>query len=434
MTLLQKREKQRFFLGYLEICGVFRSLEFAIREKGHKAYFLNLGSESRERQTSDPFTAKLFLSVYRLMHSPSVLSSGLRRLTVTVLYKFSILTLLLWIARNFDVIVIKSGNSLTESNLDIRILKLLRKKIIFTFHGSDSRPFYLNGLHTCGGDALLDEQLRQLSNLKEKLTQCAALADYIIDSPTSAHFQQRKCCLRQVIFNPAPLSSFAGKNRNTDENNTLRILHAPSDPALKGSNIIRGIVQNMKAEGYAFDYIELNNVSNERVITELLNSDIIIDETYSDNYGGVFALEGLTAFKIVLVGGYALEHLNAFVPEWARMPTLYNHPNNMEKALKALFKDRRFRAEQRDAARDYIENIAAPACAADRLIRLSQGDAPECWFFNPSDITYCGGATSPLEDVHGMIRKIVEKKGAAALLLADKPKTERALLNMAGIT
>ena len=397
---------------------------------GTYAYFLNLGNEARQTQRQDPLVPRFFLSVYKRIQGKNP-KNGLDRIFRSLIYRLSMLLLYLWIAARFDVIVLKSGQDISSDRIGVKFLKALGKTIIFTYHGSDSRPFYLNGSNARFiSEEFISEKLDELQRMEQKLAADMQLADYIIDSPTSAHFQKCKCCLRQVIFNPAPVAAFAGKQVSRKENQVLKILHAPSDPLLKGTNRIRRAINKLKEKGYEFEYKEIVAVPNEVVIKEILSAHIIVDELYSDNYGGILALEGVTATKVVIVGGYAQDDLDHFVPEWARMPTFYCNPDALTEVIERVLTRSDIRDSYRERARNYINNVAAPEKIAERLTILASGNAPESWFFSPEDIRYAGGATAPLSEVKTLIGHIVSEHGEEALHLDDKPDTRSALLRL----
>lgn len=424
-------KKIRFFLGFTDICGVYRSYEHALHQAGASAYFLNLGNELRERPSSSDFLIpRIFRQYYQKIQMATEQTGKSAPKFQLLVYKILLLALVFWIAFKFDVVMIKSAGNLSEKRWEIRILKRLGKTIIFTFHGSDSRPFYLNSFRH---PDRIQQSLADLARLKEYLAISAELADYIIDSPTSAHLHVKQCCLRQVIFNPAPVSAFANKKLACKENRRLKLLHLPSAPKLKGTDLIRKAISSLKEKGYEFDYTELTNVPNEVVIDELLATDIVVDELYSDNYAGIFALEGLMAKKVVVVCGYALDHLNRFVPEWARAPSAYGNPDDLVTILEKLLNDSAARESYRLRAQNYINEIANPTKAAERLIALASGQAPETWFFDPADIRYSGGATAPLAKVHAGIREIHAQFGSDVFMLNDKPKLKEFILKEAGV-
>lgn len=423
-------DRPRVFLGLMDIAGVYRSLELALHEAGVDAYFLNLGNELRPIERKESIPGRIYKYWIRQSGTPTGAGKLIPSIIRQSMLKLSILLLVGWIYCKFDVILLKSGNTLTTSGAEIAWLKRRGKVIVFSFHGSDSRPRYLNATDKPTGQ--IDVFCHDLAERHKQLVTKAQLADYIIDSPTSAHWQPKQCCLRQVIFTPAPQFAFpSSKKTESTGESRLRIVHCPSDPVLKGTEAIRAVVRRLQDEGRDIDYVELINVPNGRVIEELMNADLAIDQLYSDNYGGIFALEAMTAGTPVIVGGYAKEQLDRFVPKWARAPTSYTHPDGLYDMVRELVDNPVARKAQSVAVRRYISEVVAPIESARRFIQLVTGEAPAEWFFNPKDIRYTCGAAGPDRKAHQNIRAVIEAKGTAALFVDDKPELRDVLAETA---
>lgn len=91
-------------------------------------------------------------------------------------------------------------------------------------------------------------------------------------------------------------------NFNTDkfENYELiRILHAPSNPFVKGTQVVRAAIKELKHLGYNFEYKELMGVTNEVVLRELSKSHVVLNEFYAF-VPGVFGVEALANCCVVL--------------------------------------------------------------------------------------------------------------------------------------
>ena len=89
----------------------------------------------------------------------------------------------------------------------------------------------------------------------------------------------------------------------------FRILHAPSNPNFKGTEEIRNTIKCLKNENIDFEYIEITNASNEKVLAELKACDLVIDQLYSDTPMATLAAEAAYCGKPTIVGGYGFEEL-----------------------------------------------------------------------------------------------------------------------------
>ena len=250
---MRSRPNPRVFLGLIDICGVYRSMELALRELGLSAYFLNTGNEHRSIVRREALAPRFYLYWLRRAQSPAGLARVLPPMGRRLMLKLSILLMIGWIYLKFDALLLKSGTSFTASGSELAWLKRRGKIIVYSYHGSDSRPGFLRATDLKPKE--LDK--KTLARNHEGLVRRSAFADYIIDSPTSAHWQPKRCCLRQAIFTPAPRYAMPDAREREGAGGAVRIFHCPSDPELKGTDVIRQTVLELQEEGRAIDYVEL---------------------------------------------------------------------------------------------------------------------------------------------------------------------------------
>ena len=58
----------------------------------------------------------------------------------------------------------------------------------------------------------------------------------------------------------------------------IKIVHAPSNPKVKGTFFIRKSIKKLKKMGFKIEYIELIGVPNDKVQKVISNADIVIDQ------------------------------------------------------------------------------------------------------------------------------------------------------------
>ncbi len=73
--------------------------------------------------------------------------------------------------------------------------------------------------------------------------------------------------------------------------NKLRVVHAPSNPLVKGSRYVSQAVDKLKRDGFDIELKMLSGVSHEEVIKAIKESDLLIDQLHI-GAPGVFTLEG----------------------------------------------------------------------------------------------------------------------------------------------
>ena len=70
------------------------------------------------------------------------------------------------------------------------------------------------------------------------------------------------------------------------------VVHAPSSPIIKGTQVVRAAVQRLQAQGYDFEYRELVGVPHSEVLASLREAHIVLNEFYAF-VPGVFGVEAM---------------------------------------------------------------------------------------------------------------------------------------------
>lgn len=189
------------------------------------------------------------------------------------------------------------------TNLYYPLLKILGKKIITVFWGSDIRywyafaeemrmhevdtevaPFFEYARTRSGGSYW--DKLRTI-NTAEKYS------DIILAQPDSGQMQTRSYMRTHIPLN---LSEY--QFRVPGRVKPL-ILHAPSVPEAKGTNIILRVIQELKEEGLDFEFRLIENMPNNELRQLLSESDIVVDQLYSATIAGLSA-EAMATGNVVL--------------------------------------------------------------------------------------------------------------------------------------
>jgi glycosyltransferase involved in cell wall biosynthesis len=416
--------KERVFLGLLDLGGYNAGLEAGMRTLGCKVFHLNLASKGgwfRASGNRHP-VADLYGFSHRRFHGSRGLSGyNPVRYFWTGLQMSSLAILLIWICLRFDIIILKSGIGFTTSLVDLKLFRFARKKLVFLFLGSDSRPPYLIG--HWGTDAISAQRLVQWTrSIRDAVDRVSPYADVIFDNPLSAHFQTRPCFVIQAlgcIVEPEKLH--AVPSAASASGRGVRVIHAPSLAEVKGTAILRMVIERLRSRGYQIEYVELQGRSNQEVMAELQACDLVVDDLYCDSYGGMLALEAAVYAKPVLVSGYGKDALERFVPEEARMPVVYAREEEFEEIFRYILDDEQERRRLGGLCGAYAHGWAQPHQVAKRLLRAIEGSAPASWKFDPFAIDYCDGVGGTRADVRAAIRKVLDAGGPDALCLPEKP-------------
>lgn len=99
---------------------------------------------------------------------------------------------------------------------------------------------------------------------------------------------------RHTTFNPEKFD-----NLNFDQ---IRIVHAPTNPLIKGTPIVRSAINRLWKEGYKFEYLEVMNTQNSDLRNILKESHIVINELYAV-MPGVLAIEAMAHSCVTFTSG-----------------------------------------------------------------------------------------------------------------------------------
>jgi hypothetical protein len=421
------------FLAPIDICGIYSCLTRGLREIGCRADFLSLGVDkngSWDDSDSD-LPVRCFSRVHRRVADEGFRdSSWLAHNIHKIQYVLVQVWLLAWVLLTYEVFILKSGLFIGLWGFDIKLLKLFRKKVVVIFQGSDSRPPFMRPV--VDGEAP-EDLLRRTGETKARVDHAWSFADVIIDNPLASHNHANRCCLYQTVgivideekLQPGRVAAAA--NDPTDDD-AVRILHAPSAPELKGTDRIRTCISDLRQKGYQIDYVEISGRPNSEVLQEIVRSDIVIDELYSDLHGAVFATEACAFGKPVIVGGYGKKHLDRFVPAPTSLPTVFVASDEFEVGLERLINDADRWNQIGDAAAVFFTDYASGGPAAERLLRIAAGEAPTEWFFDPLDVVYVEGVGAERSKIAANIAKLVDAYGPDALMLDHHPALRDAVL------
>lgn len=72
-----------------------------------------------------------------------------------------------------------------------------------------------------------------------------------------------------------------------------RLLHAPSDPLVKRTDLVLRVVEHLKNEGLDFEFLHLSNQPNAAILAALRETDLVIDQP--NLLFGVLAREAMAA-------------------------------------------------------------------------------------------------------------------------------------------
>ncbi|MGI2113396.1 hypothetical protein ACRN9G_07315 [Shewanella frigidimarina] len=184
---------------------------------------------------------------------------------------------------------------------EFEFLKKSNKRIVCYFLGSEIRSYKLldefgvnKGIDTLttyeryssiGIDSNENENKRKrLAKVAEKYANCIFNAP--VDQMTYIDIN-----VHDILYF-YPDNEFQKDNEKFDNLSMINILHSPTSPILKGTQLVRAAIKKLELEGYIFNYVELKNASNSKVLATLKESHIVLNQFYAF-VPGVFGIEAL---------------------------------------------------------------------------------------------------------------------------------------------
>jgi hypothetical protein len=432
--------KPRVLLGMAETAGYMAGLQRGFEEIGHSCHFVDLGEHpfGYDRSPALPRLARFRRSTSRRANAlprRSARRGGWRLATGLI-----DLLITAWAIGHADLFIFTGHHSLLWRNADLPLLRLTGKRVVWVFLGSDHRPPYLNGKWVrealASGDGGYVEMGRRARAYREIVGRIERRAHAVVAMSASAQLHARPFVHllavgiphggpedRPTVPAPAPASN----------GSPVRILHSPSDPA-KGSDAIRACVAKLEGRGVAVTYRQISGRPHAEVLDAIAESDLVVDQLYSDSPLAVFATEAGYRHRATVVGGYYADEIAGDVPAELIPPSRYVRPENLCGAIEGLAGDRAARTALGAALATFVRERWSRAAVAGRYLQLAAGGAPSAWGYDPKRLRYVHGWGLSEEALKNYVGELVRRCGASALALDHNPALRKRLVELAAGT
>lgn len=408
------KSKYKIFMGMSNMAGYFTKLQSGFDKLGIDTFILDV--------TSDPFNYGVKQSCYirylRFLFSQRGKGILPYKLLSILLYKISLIPFFLWTLFKFDVFIFSFNMSFFRL-MELPLLKLFKKRIIFIYLGSDSRPPYMSGIDINLKKSSLIQLINDSKNIKAKIKRVEKYADVIINSPASGQFHEKDFINWMCIGMPTNIEEYDKKENKI---NKINIVHAPSRPITKGTLTFLEILNRLK-DKYDIEYIELVNKSNSEVIKALKQCDLVLDEVYSDIPVAGLSSEAAAFKKVSIVTGYYKNEINNDLPSKKYMiPSMYDIPENIEKNIIKLIENKDLRDDLGERMYKYILNNWSSLEVAKKFVLLIENRFPLEWIYNTKSNEYIYGYGISKNHLKDVYREIFEKYGIESFQLSHNER------------
>jgi hypothetical protein len=258
---------------------------------------------------------------------------------------------LAWALPRFDVFHFHAGLTLVPRRLNLPLLRACRKGIVFQSWGSDLR----------GRRA---EEVRYLrsagavivgSYLTRRLAPSGPWPEYDVVPPA-------------VVLDdwePVP----------TEPGEVLRVAHAPSKRAVKGTDAVLAAVEALRARGAPLELDLIEGVPNLEARRRYAAADVVVDQLRIGWYG-MFAIESMALAKPVVVHldeQAAAETEEAFGLE---LPLVRADEQSLERVLAGLLEEPDALPRLGRRSREYVKRVHAHTAVARRMLEIYERVMP----------------------------------------------------------
>ncbi|WFC63039.1 hypothetical protein EWH21_15405 [Pseudomonas sp. REST10] len=432
------RKIPRVFVGPVEIAGIAGALAEGLRALQVDAQvILSIVHPFNYGDQSHSWLVRTWQRIGAARNA-TTRDNLLRKLLLVAAHDLWGWLVLLRVITRFDAFIFIYGQTITNSAFELWLLKRLGKKIVFVYTGSDSRPPYMDGGWFPGQVAdklpLPTALLSTVRRCKRKLRLHERYADYLVNSPATAHFHERPYINWFALGIPKALPVCPRiAPRHAGRPGPVRVLHGPSNPLVKGTAEILEVLDRLRRKGHSIELVKIQGMPNEVVLQELARCDFIVDQLYADTPLAAFATEAAFFGKPAVVGGYFAEAIDQCLESADIPPSLFVAPDDIEMAIERLVVDSAFRVQLGEQARQFVLSSWNLKGVAGRYLQLLNGDVPSQWWCDPAAVRYLRGCGLPQGRSRKLVALLLEHFGSSALQVQDKPGLERALVEFARV-
>lgn len=391
------REQQRVFVGLVEISGYYGRIARHLRDSDYPISFYEMSSHpfvyNSEGSTSDYPHQRL---VQVSPAEPWSFVSALRRRIVGLHF-------FVWAIRNHDVFVFVCGKSFNRFNLDLILLRLLRKRVVSSiWHGSEARPGYMDGaiwsLAKQGADPI-KYIYRYTRRQHRNIRKLQFFSSDVIAHPLNSQFLTRPAINAASIGISPPSLPQQVRTRMSPEY-PLRIVHIPSDRVVKGSDQIRQMLERVQLDFPGLvGYEEIHGVTNQAVLEILSNSDLLIDQLYSDTIWSGVGVEAAAMSLPTVVGNVNFLELKKFVDTENLPPAFVASPENLESLFRDVIQDLKSIKTMGERARNFSDERWNFNCVSERFVQVVTGNYKEGFTFDPLAVCHILGGGISMQDL-----------------------------------
>ncbi len=395
----------RIFMGYTDVSNNLANLAVGMRKLKHEVTLFDSAA-------ADPTFSlvKRFATHRKGTHN----TRGLKKLIHRIAYFIVRLQVMLHVSAKHDIVIVSFGGTLFNYR-ELKWYKFRKKKILYWFHGSDSRPPVMNKGYEPANEspAALDQLYQRSRTIRDAIAKIEASATVIVCPVSHAHYFSREVI--DTLYTGKPFEIPAELKSSQNNGGRLRIVHAPSKKQMKGSEVIAQTVEELQDEGHPIDYIEITGASHEEVLRTLASADIVIDQLYSDIPVPSITKEAGFLGKPSIVGGY-FEEVYRNVRFMGHFPPIAAcTPDTFKACLLDLVTNSKKRRDMGAEMKKFFTLHYRSEVVALHFINALEGKFIDYFLVDPKSFTYLKGCGYTAEEAAHWLKIYIDHVGLNAL-------------------
>jgi glycosyltransferase involved in cell wall biosynthesis len=268
------------------------------------------------------------------------------------------------LVRRYEVFHFYYGESLLAAHRDVPLLRKAGKRIVFHFRGCDIRMRALSlarpvsACLDCPAPCQPDPIKRDLRDAAWRLADRVLVATPdLLESVPGA----------ELVTQAIDLDEWPELPPRVTPRGNFVILHAPSDPIIKGTVYVERAVAALQAAGYPVELRLLQRRPHAEIRQAFAEADIVVDQLLLGWYAN-FAIEAMASSRPVIA--FIRDDLPAvagYTP-----PILSATPATIQRVLAEVLENAMVRRSLAEAGREYVSRIHSPNRIATRLVECYQ--------------------------------------------------------------
>ena len=236
----------------------------------------------------------------------------------------------------------------TLDNHELSIYKIFGKKVFYEFHGLDLRD-QERFCSISGIEFHKDEATSPRKHARNRKI-CKKADGIIIHDDELIPYLPEKCAPVYVVPLRINVSQFDCCPPDPDAK-TIRIVHAPSKRAIKGTEYVLNAIDRLKTRYSNIELVLVEGKTQKEALKIFKTADIIVDQLFAGTYG-MFAVESMAMGKPVIT--FISDTMKERLP--AELPIVSGDRDSIETVLETLIKDSHMRNDLGIKGRAYVEN------------------------------------------------------------------------------